>query len=220
MTLTEKGEYTYKGETYEYSYGTTASLLEQAAFVAAVTDVVVTEQGYIPLLLEVMFRYRLVQMFTSVDTDAYTDKDGDLDIDKFDEFDKESGISSAVFNTLDDTVAGNIITSLQENIAYKTGSRKDGLSSAIIDLIKLISIKIASTDIKDSLKDNDTVNTSNTSNDTISDLKKQLERITRESNSTVKNGDKSGATNKKTTRTTKRNTKKSTANAKTEEVTK
>ncbi len=146
MIFTENGTYTFNGETKDYKYAATANLSEQAALVNAVTNIVVTEQGYMPLLLDAALRCMLVKFFTPIGKEPFMDDNGDADIDLFVEFDNATGVSDVILNNMDAVVRDNILTSIDDNIAYKTGIRKDGISTAIVELIKVLTRKIDSLD--------------------------------------------------------------------------
>ncbi len=144
MVFTESGTYTYNGETVDYKYATTASLSEQAAFVNVVTNIVVTEQGYMPLLGDAALRCMLVQAFTSIGKEPFMDDDGNANIDRFVEFDNETGVSDIIWNSMDMVVRENMLTSIEDNVAYKTGIRKDDISTAIVELVRALTRKIDS----------------------------------------------------------------------------
>lgn len=137
MTFNNTGVYTYDGTETEFHYATTATYLEQAAFVASVTDAVVTPHNYLELLKDIVFKLKLVQMFTDIEDDIFSNEDDDVDIDKFAEWDLETGVSIQLIAELDDNVFHNIVTSLEDNIMYRTGIHKpDEFLTALAGLIR------------------------------------------------------------------------------------
>lgn len=142
MNLIEKGTYIYNGKMVEYNYATTASYLEQATFVSNATNAVIVDGDYIPLLKDVIFNLKLVQMFTDIDMSQFNDDEYNLDLDKFTEFDEITGVSELVKIGIDDNTLLNLINSVDDNIAYKTGIHKDDISTAITDLIKTVSKRL------------------------------------------------------------------------------
>lgn len=143
MNFTETGSYTYNGETKEYHYSPTATYMEQVAFVNGVTSTVITDSGYMPLLKDVVFNLRLVQMFTDIDMSQFNDDDG-LNLDMFAKFDEETGMSEYLkLDLFDSGLTNALIKSVDDNIAYKTGIRRDGITESIVDLINTVKDRLA-----------------------------------------------------------------------------
>lgn len=142
MNFTKTDTYIYNGETVEYHYSPTATYTEQAAFVQNVGNTIVSDNSYIPLLKDITFRFKLVQTFTDIDISQFADDEGMLDIDKFDEFDKETSVSLVLQNNIDSVMIENLYTSVDDYISYKTGMNKDTVATAITDLIKAFTIKV------------------------------------------------------------------------------
>lgn len=147
MTFNNTGVYTYGGIETEFHYTTTATYLEQAAFVADVTSIVVNDGNYIPLLKDIAFKFKLVQKFTDINRDVYSNNDGDVDLDKFTEWDIETGVSTMLIAEIDDITFANIVNSLNDNIAYKTGSHKsDDFFDTLMTLIRRLADRMESFD--------------------------------------------------------------------------
>lgn len=142
MNYTEIGTYTYNGEDVEYHYSSSATYSEQITFVNAVTNIVVNEYNYISLLKGVAFNYALVTMFTDIDGIIFKDENGEADIDIFDKFDNETGVSDFLKSVIDSKIITALNSSLDDNIAYKTGIHRDLISMAVVDLIKTLENKI------------------------------------------------------------------------------
>lgn len=137
-------DYIYKGEKVEYYYSTTASYSEQIVFVNTVSNAVVNE-SYMPLLEDVMFRYALVALFTNIDVNAFN-TDDKLDIDLFEEFDKETKVSEDLMNLIDYDLIVSLKDSVNTNIIYKTGINKDSVSNAVAILLNSLTERIKSWD--------------------------------------------------------------------------
>lgn len=147
MTFNNTGVYTYGGTETEFHYAITATYLEQVAFVASVTDAVVTPNNYLGLLKDIVFKLKLVQMFTDIEDDVFTNEDDDVDIDKFAEWDLETGVSTQLIAELDDNVFHNIVTSLEDNIAYRTGIHQpDEFLTALADLVRGVADRFVDSD--------------------------------------------------------------------------
>lgn len=143
MNFTETGSYIYNGEQKEYHYSPNATYMEQVAFVNGVTSIVITDSGYMPLLKDVVFNLRLVQMFTDIDMNQFNDDDG-LNLDMFAEFDEETGISEYLkLDLFDSGLINALMKSVDDNIAYKTGIRRDSITESIVELINIAKDRIA-----------------------------------------------------------------------------
>ena len=144
MTFDMTEVYTYKGQDVEFHYATTATYLEQAAFVDAATQSVIQSGNYIPLLKDIMFNLKLVQMFTDIDMRQFY-VDDQFSLDAFEAFDNETGVSTMLKVALiDNEVMINLMQSIDDNIAYRTGIRRDEISTAIVELIRTLAQKIDS----------------------------------------------------------------------------
>lgn len=139
MNYTEKGTYTYNGETKEYHYSPTTTYAEQSAFVAVVSDSVFVKGNYLPLLKDIMFDYTLILHFTDIDLVEM----GINDMDDFSEFDKETGIVAEVKDGLHATMLERLISSVDANIEYKRQTAQDNISTAVVELIKTLTDKVA-----------------------------------------------------------------------------
>ena len=144
MNLTETSTYVYGGVETEYHYATTATYTEQAAFVDAVTQIVIQGGNYIPLLKDIAFNLKLVQNFTDIDMQQFY-IDDQFSLDAFETFDKETNVSVMLkIALIDNDVVTNLMQSVDDNIAYKTGIRRDDISTAIVELIRTFTQKINS----------------------------------------------------------------------------
>lgn len=141
---TEHGVYTIDNEVTEYHYTSYIGTAAQVNFVKAVTQMIIGGGEYIPLLKEPLFNYVLLSVFTDIDLTKYVDEDGDLLIDAFVEFDTISGVSAKLKLLIDSDVLYQIQTSLDTNLAYKTGLHKDDMTEAVVELVKTIGNKINS----------------------------------------------------------------------------
>jgi hypothetical protein len=139
------GEYEYNGEKVGYNFGTTATYSEQIALVDAVTRSVMSD-NFVPLLIDVMFDFCLIVAFTDLDYESlFYDEDGTFNIDKFDEFNKQTGMAEALKGTIEPVMLYNLRDSVEKNIAYKTGIHIDSITSEIVNLIKIFAAKAEST---------------------------------------------------------------------------
>lgn len=143
MKHTNLGVYTYNGENIEYYYSLFATCSEQMTFVDTVTSVVVTKNAFMPLVRDIAFNFTLVNMFTDIDDNNFKNDDGNIDIDIFENFDKQTGVSDFLKSVIDEKIIASLNDSIDSNIAYKTGIHKDSISTAIVNLIKTLEKKMS-----------------------------------------------------------------------------
>ena len=141
---TEHGVYTIDNEVTDYHYTSYIGTAAQVNFVKAVTEMIIGGGEYIPLLKEPLFNYVLLSVFTDIDLTKFVDDDGDLLIDDFVEFDTVSGVSAKLKLLIDSDMLYQIQTSLDTNLAYKTGLHKDDMTDAVVELVKILGDKINS----------------------------------------------------------------------------
>lgn len=147
MNLTKSEIYTYNGEDVEFHYSSSATYFEQTEFVYAVTSVVAGDD-YLPLLKDIVFNYTLVTIFTDIDTSNFKNEgEENIDIDKFAEFDEQTGVSAFLKSAIDENVLTALEDSVDCNIAYKTGIWKDSITTAIAELIKSLQKRVAEWDV-------------------------------------------------------------------------
>lgn len=138
MNFTETGSYTYNGEQKEYHYSTILTISEQIAFVEMVSNGVFVGDSYLPLLKKPVFDYWLIATFTDIDMSNFTD------IDAFDKFNKETGVTTHISEELDFGLLNSLTESVGANIDYKKSIAHDNISTAIVDLINTIKNKAES----------------------------------------------------------------------------
>lgn len=143
MDFTERNFYTYNNEEVEYHYSPTMTYSEQVSFVKSVSNMVLFNDGtYIPLLKDIMFNFFLINDFTDIDISMFNNEFGDFDIDKFADFDNNTGLSNSIKTNIDTTLLYNLIDSVDSCIAYKTGISKDNIGMAVVELINTLKKKI------------------------------------------------------------------------------
>ena len=106
---------------------------------AVVSDSVFVKGNYLPLLKDIMFDYTLILHFTDIDLVEM----GINDMDDFSEFDKETGIVAEVKDGLHATMLERLISSVDANIEYKRQTAQDNISTAVVELIKTLTDKVA-----------------------------------------------------------------------------
>ena len=139
MDFTKKDTYTYNGEAIEYHYSSTATYAEQSAVVSVVSDMVFVKGNYLPLLKDIAFDFVLLSNFTDVDFVGM----GINDVDAFAEFDKATGIAKKVKSSLNPTMVKTLAASVDANIEYKRQTVQDNISTAVVELIKTLTDKVA-----------------------------------------------------------------------------
>lgn len=142
MEYKEFGVYIYNGKDVEYHYSSSASYMEQVNFVKFVTDTVVNDNQYIPLLKNIIFNLCLVKWFTDIDFSIFSKDTNKLNIDEFAEFDEITNVSDFLKAKIDSEIIENLINSVEDNLAYITGIRRDSITTSIINLINTAQKKI------------------------------------------------------------------------------
>lgn len=136
MVYTETRNYVYNSITETFNYGIVPSITDKLTFINVVTNIVLNNNGYVPFLKPIAFNYALVQVFTDIDCYRFVNNENNFDIDSFVEFDTISNISNDLKLLLPDELIDELIDSVDNNIAYKTGINKDSISVAVCNLLK------------------------------------------------------------------------------------
>lgn len=142
----KNGVFTYKNESYDFSFKTSLSAIEKIAFVRNVVDTIVNSNGYNVVIKDLIIDFNIVGLFTNVDTSFIEMKDEDgNDINHIiliEHFLEESDIVSIVKANMEDGVLDELIKAIDLNIQYLTGICPNSVNDALANLLSTINKKI------------------------------------------------------------------------------
>lgn len=144
--------YTRNGEEIEFNYYTNLSMSKKVAFVSAVTDTVVSDDYYYPMLKDMMFDFQLVSFFSDVDTGIDFDNDSAELLDEIEEFLFETNVADILKLNIDFDVLTELYDSVDKAIEYKTDIHPSPIADGIASLLDTVEKKFDGIDM-DSIKD-------------------------------------------------------------------
>jgi len=125
------GFYEYDGCEESFQFYTRPNLLQQSKFVKAVTDLVVDDDYYIPLLKDTMFDFGLIVSFSTVDTTEIKD-----DLATVEKFVEETKVAEIIKANLDKDILDKLNNNVDSNIAYKTGIKNNDTNDYLCNILK------------------------------------------------------------------------------------
>ena len=136
------------GEEKEFAYYNKPPMSKKIAFVSAVTDLVVNENGYFPMFRDMAFDFCLVNYFSNIVVDVSEDVDGDgVTIDEAEQFLEDNNAATVIALGMDLDVLRELNDSVDKNIEYKTGIHPSPIADAISGLLDTLDEKFAGVDM-------------------------------------------------------------------------
>lgn len=123
-----------------FNFYTNLRTIDKLRFVNNVTNLIVNENAYNPILFDLMFDFEIVDIFTDIDTSEMNDS-ADT-ISAIEDFLTETNIVEIVIANVEDGLIGTLRKAINDNIAYRTGIHRNELSDAITRLIETLTKKI------------------------------------------------------------------------------
>lgn len=119
------------GQKIDFDYYTDIPIVKKVSFVNSVVNTVVGD-NYISILRDLIFDFRLVDMFTDIDVSEIADSPNSLT--RIEEF-LDSGIADIVKASINQNVLDELNKSVDDSIQYKTGIHRSELMTALTSLV-------------------------------------------------------------------------------------
>lgn len=136
------GVYTKNEDEFKLDIKTSLSAGEKALFVKVATNLLFDEDGnYYSILKDMMFEFALAVMFTNLDTDYIFESD-----DVYEEVEEligSSNIADIVIANAEIGLIDSLRKSVDENIEYRTGIRKNTVSESLSNLLNTLDEKVS-----------------------------------------------------------------------------
>ena len=152
MAEIKSGFYSYKkivddgveDYTVPFNFETDITLARKAQFSAFVSNFVVKDGNYLPMLKELAFNYGIVEYFTDVDTDNLMI--GTLsDIENFLE---GTNVVDIVKANMDTETLKSLMEDVDVNIQYKSGVKQNDIEKSICKLLVTLENKFNDLDVE------------------------------------------------------------------------
>lgn len=143
----QTGSYYFDKKEHTYAFNTTMSLTDKIKFINLVTNAVIIDGSYYSLLKDTMFNYYIIRMLSNIDIAFLLSENENLDFDILDNFLKSTGVAEHILNNIDSDLLRELDKSINDNIAYITGIKQDGIEQSIQRLIDKLNSKIDDFDV-------------------------------------------------------------------------
>ena len=147
INFDKDGIYTYKGVNEPYKYRTTITSRQKMQFIQFVTDNVVTDKAYFPIMRNLFFDFALVNLFTDIDMEDTLSQ-----VDVFEEFNNETGVAEIVKAYIDTKLLNELNLAVDKSIEYKTGVKKNDISDIATSLLSMVEKKLENIDVESFMK--------------------------------------------------------------------
>lgn len=145
----KNGIYTIKrGEETEekgFNYYTNLKASDKLKFVNGVTNLIIDDNNYSPIIADMMFDFEIVNIFTDIDLSEIIEAPNN--IDRIEDFLNETNIVEIVVKNAESGLIDSLRKAINDDIEYKTGIHKNALSDALADLVRLVEKKVEDIDI-------------------------------------------------------------------------
>ena len=148
ITTTDVATYIDNGETVEFNYYFDVPMSRKIAFVNSVVDAVVGDNYYYPMLKDMMFDFRLIQLFSDIDTGVvnYGDSDEDV-VDQIADFVERTNAADVLKVSISFDVVQMLYDSVDKMIEYKTGIHPSPIVDGIANLLDTVEKKFNDIDV-------------------------------------------------------------------------
>lgn len=148
ITITDTATYIDNGETVEFNYYLDVPMSRKLAFVDSVVDTVVGDNYYYPMLKDMIFDFRLVQLFSDIDTGVvnYGDAEEDV-IDQIADFIERTNAADVLKVSINFDVIRMLHDTVDKMIEYRTGIHPSPIADGIANLLDTVEKKFANIDV-------------------------------------------------------------------------
>lgn len=148
VTTTDTATYIDNGETVEFNYYLDVPMSRKIAFVDSVVDAVVGDDYYYPMLKDMIFDFRLVQLFSDIDTGVvnYGDAEEDV-IDQIADFIERTNAADVLKVSINFDILQALYDSVDKMIEYKTGIHPSPIADGIASILDTVEKKFTGIDV-------------------------------------------------------------------------
>lgn len=148
ITITDTATYIDNGETVEFNYYLDVPMSRKLAFVDSVVDTVVGDNYYYPMLKDMIFDFRLIQLFSDIDTGVvnYGDAEEDV-IDQIADFIERTNAADVLKVNINFDVIQMLYDTVDKMIEYRTGIHPSPIADGIANLLDTVEKKFVNIDV-------------------------------------------------------------------------
>lgn len=142
--------YIYDGEEFEFNYYTSLRPTEKVSFIKNVISTIISEEFYYSVIKDLVFDATVITMFTDITLPE--------DINKIEEFLKETNLAEIVKSNVEYGIIEELKIAVDNNIAYRTGIHKNSVADSFSSLIKTLEEKVSDIDTKSMMEMTQVIN--------------------------------------------------------------
>ena len=143
----------YNGEYYdnrlertvEFEYTLELTAQQKVNFVNNVLEVIFSNDYCYSIIKDEIIDIMLIDTFTNI---LKTDEDFDYKLNAIDEFLNNTNVINIIREKINPRLYEELINAIDENISYKTGIDRNGISTAVSSLLKTIENKVSDFDVE------------------------------------------------------------------------
>lgn len=134
------GVYTKDGENFSFDFFTSINIAQKVSFVNRVVNSVIND-NYYNFLVDIIFDYALIDMFTDVDTSYINNSETPLNL--IEELLNITNIVEIVKANAEDGLIEDLRKSVESAIEYRTGIHKNPIAESLSQLLNTIEKKVS-----------------------------------------------------------------------------
>lgn len=130
--------------TVDFEYTTELTAQQKVNFVNNVLEVIFSNDYCYSIIKDEIIDIMLVDTFTNI---LKTDEDFDYKLNAIDEFLSNTNVVDIIRENINPHLYEELVDAIDENISYKTGIDRNGISTAVSSLLKTIENKVSAFDV-------------------------------------------------------------------------
>lgn len=143
----EQGVYNQNGYDYSFNFCTSLRATDKLKFVGEVTYLLVDDNGYNYVIKDLIFNYKLIDIFTDVDISEIKDKDCMDPIGMMEDLVEETNIVDIIKENAEPGLIDELEKAVDYNIEYRTGIHRNLISENFASLLKAVENKVSEINI-------------------------------------------------------------------------
>ena len=149
--------FNYGGESYNFNFTTSLSAYDKMIFVKTVLNNIVDNTGYDVVIKDLIFDFTIIEMFTNIDTESFTnikddDGNGIHPIILIEHFLGETNVVDIVKENMEAGLLEELNRAVELNIQYVTGIHINPVNDALANLFSTIEKKINEVDLDSAME--------------------------------------------------------------------
>lgn len=144
------GVFEYQGKNYNFNFFTDIDISKKVSFVNGVTNTIVTEEHYQPLLRGMIFGFQLINVFSDA-LSNFQDESGEdkkFSYVEIEDIVNNTKIVDIIIENAKEGLIDELNEAISKDIEYKTGIHTNPIGEAVASLVKTLEDRVKEIDVE------------------------------------------------------------------------